>query len=239
MKKPMIFSVIATICLVAIAYGQPPNNSKTGTSQAAEPNAEVTVEQFRLEPIPELMRLHLPAIGKLRGQLVMEVPRGSMADRIGVRPGDLLLESGGKQILEGKPLGKLNEAFPTVVMRRGRTMVLGGQARRNSGWGLRNLPADLLAEAQMPAWMNHPTFQPGRGFSGGVTASSSSARSGFGSEAVSVSRAGDQISLEMSLPELSGRNIRMSGTVAEILTELQRSDLPEAAKRRVKAAIGR
>lgn len=242
MKMAMIYSVIASLCLVAISYGQQPNAAEAEPTEVHVPNAKIASDQLRLEPIPELMRIHLPAIGKHRGQLVMKVPRGSVADRIGVRPGDLLLETGGKQLLEGKPLGQLNEDFPTVVMRRGQTMVLGGRARRNAGWGLPNLPADLLAEAQMPAWMNNPAFQPGRdfsGYSGGVTASSSSTSSGFGSEAVSVSRAGNQISLEMSLPELGGQNIRMSGTVAELLTELRQSDLPEAAKRRVRAAIGR
>ena len=70
--------------------------------------------------------------------------------------------------------------------------------------------------------------------SGGVTASSFAS----GNQAISVSRVGDQISLEMYIPGVSPNPIRLRGTPAQIETQLKNSDLSQAAKQAVRRALG-
>ncbi len=56
-------------------------------------------------------------------------------------------------------------------------------------------------------------------------------------ESVSVSRNGDQFSIDMSLPNLHAGNISYRGTRDQIQREVENSNLPPAAIERVLEAI--
>ena len=58
-----------------------------------------------------------------------------------------------------------------------------------------------------------------------------------GNESVSVAQNGDQITLEMSLPELQSAPIRFHGTRQQIMRDVQDSKLSPAARQRVLQAI--
>ena len=203
-----LFSGTAATLLVAFAvFAQSP-------PATAEPEPELT-----LKPVPRLLRLHLPILGEKRGVLVESVTAGSAAAGTGLRAGDVILEAGGRAITAGDALQQPDPAFPIVVLRRGRTRVLHPGAMENGFLDQMFAP---------PVFADEP---------GGTSISTSAISSGSGSRAVSVSRAGDQISLEMSLPELTEGPIRLRGTAAEIERQLRESTLGEAVKREVRAAL--
>ncbi|PAY20438.1 hypothetical protein CKO51_06270 [Rhodopirellula sp. SM50] len=203
-----LFSGTAATLLVAFAvFAQSP-------PAATEPEPELT-----LQPVPTLLRLHLPILGEQRGVLVEAVAAGSAAAGTGLRAGDVILEAGGRAIIAGDALQRPDPAFPIVVLRRGRTRVLYPGAMENGFM-------DQMFTPPVPA------DQPG-----GTSVSSSAIRSGSGSRAVSVSRAGDQFAIEMSLPELAEGPIRFRGTAAEIEQQLRQSTLGEAVKREVRTVL--
>ncbi|QDV47380.1 hypothetical protein Enr13x_72890 [Stieleria neptunia] len=203
-----LFSGSAATLLVAFAVlAQTP-------PAAAEPEPELT-----LQPVPALLRLHLPILGEQRGVLVEAVAAESAAAGAGLRAGDVILEAGGRAVITGDALEQPDPAFPIVVLRRGRTQVLQPAATENRFF-------DRMFGPPMPG--NRRS---------GTSVSSSAISSGSGSRAVSVSRAGDQIAIEMSLPELAEGPIRFRGTAAEIEQQLRQSTLGEAVKREVRTVL--
>ncbi|MCS7471640.1 PDZ domain-containing protein [Stieleria sp. ICT_E10.1] len=202
------FSGSAATLLVAFAvFAQSP-------PAATEPEPELT-----LQPVPTLLRLHLPILGEKRGVLVEAVAAGSAAAGTGLRAGDIILEAGGRAVITGDALQQPDPAFPLVVLRRGRAQVLHPAAMEN----------------RFPERMFGPPMPGNR--STGTSVSSSAISSGSGSRAVSVSRAGDQIAIEMSLPEMAEGPIRFRGTAAEIEQQLGQSTLGEAVKREVRTVL--
>ena len=217
MSIRFISGIAATLLCFGITLAQVP-------APVVEPQPELT-----LKPVPPILRLHLPILGENLGVLVESVSRGSAPENAGIRAGDVLLEAGGSAVRTGDPLDPLDASLPIVVLRRGRTQLLHPRHRTPNVYG-RPFPA-----FDAPPAMSNRDFGPIPG--GGVSVSSSSTSSSFGDRAVSISRAGEQISLEISMPDLADGPIRLHGTAEEIEHQLQTSELAETAKREVRAAL--
>lgn len=248
MKTTFATKCIATALLACVAGGvaigqTPPSPTSPQVSppqQAAaiEPPARVNFSEpaaqaskgdpspppeLILDAVPELLRMHLPILGTKTGVLVRSVTPGSSADRAGLRNGDIILEAGGRPVIEGQPLSEVDAALPNVVLRRGRPQIL-------------NPAATEMQMFQHPfggGFLGDPAMQPARIRS----TSSASSFSGPGGQAVSISRSGDQISLEMSIPGLAKDPIRLHGTPAEIERKLQTGTWSPAIKTQVRRAL--
>ncbi|MCO8125506.1 PDZ domain-containing protein [Stieleria sp. TO1_6] len=203
-------AALLTLTVVVLAQAPP-----------SPPPTEIT-----LQPVPAILRLHVPRLTGDRGVLVQSVMPESASAKAGIRVGDVLLEVGGRTIHQDDTLGKLESAFPIVVLRRGRIRVLRAEPREMpADWVDPLAPFPPNPHAASGLWMP------------GFSSSSASSRGGAGNRAVAISRAGDQISLEMSLPQWVADPIRLRGTAAEIERQIQESKLPEAAKREVRATL--
>lgn len=208
MNIRLLSGAAATLLISITALAQLPGEQAASASE------------LTLKPVPPILRLHVPLLGQKRGVLIESVAPDSAAALLGLRSGDVLLEAGGRGIIAGDSLGPMDPAFPIVVLRRGRTLVLGPELPRKGFFG---------------PMFGRPFRDGGRG---GISASSSTSSSAAGNRAVSVSRAGDQIALELSLPGNDEGPIRLRGTADEIEQQLRSSAYSEAAKREVRAALG-
>lgn len=258
MKISVLGSIAATLLLSAFAISQsPPATVETPSDEATPampttPVAETVEPELQLQPVPPILRLHLPLLGKQPGRelgvIVKSVAPDSEAEKAGLRTGDILLEAGGRLVIAGEPLDRMDSSQPIVVLRRGQARVLGPAAMNvppvgpgrwgPRGWGPEQwdtvqgrLSVPLRVPRKRVPWRKVAPAGPG------VSISSSAVTSGANGRAVSIGRAGDQVSLELSLPGLSNGPIRFQGTLEEIERELQVSDLSEAAKQEVRAAL--
>lgn len=163
--------------------------------------------QMSLGPVPELLRIHFPMLPRDSVVLVHQVHPTGIAAEWGVQPGDLLLEVDRRPLQSAAQMPTTNQCRQMLILRRGRISVL-----------------------------NNPVLQapaPRATTSAAVSAISFAG----GNESVSVSQSGDQILIEMSIPEAFGP-IRFRGTRQEIVTAVDSSDLSAAAKRKVLTTIG-
>lgn len=177
--------------------------------------------KVEFEPVPEILRWHCAALQSGQGLVVKRVHEDFNAP-YRLLAGDVLLSVSGIPIrsindLPGTPISQL--PLTAVVMRRGQIKTL-GQSRPIVGWPRNN------ARFPGPAMMQDLAKV-------GVYASASAG----GNESVSVSQNGDQISIDMSLPQLHAGNIRYRGTRDQIQREVESSNLPPAAIQRVLDAI--
>jgi hypothetical protein len=204
--------------------------SMTAAAQVPDAAPE-RVPQLTLAAVPDLLRLHLPILQPDHGVLVESVVKGSATEKAGIRAGDVLLEAGGRLLRTGDSLGPMDPSSPIVVLRRGRTRILRPEDPQLDFFGA--LPSPFFGGFG-------PFDRPERVFPHQAASVSSSAiSSGAGGRAVSISRAGDQISLEMSMPEVADGKIRLHGTALEIEQQLQASEWNEAVKRQVRAVLQR
>lgn len=184
-----------------------------------ETNRNAPNWQMQVERVPQLLRMHLPALGSNDGLVVGRIdPRGAAAMTYGLHRGDILLRVGEETIVGFGSLPRsLGEDL--IVMRAGQVITL--PAREVD-------PAALTKPRAYP-WQHR--FAPAR--MPGVAASAFAS----GSESVSVAQNGDQITIEMSLPELESKPIRFQGTRDEITRDVQSSTLSPATQQRVLQAI--
>ncbi|MFK8110814.1 MAG: hypothetical protein AB8B91_01350 [Rubripirellula sp.] len=176
----------------------------------------------RFAPVPKMLRLHVPELQAGHGVLIS---RGSNVPSSGIfyrlQSGDVLLAVGARNIhgmdsIPERPSGTL------AVLRRGAV-----------------IPVRPIAGCIMPPFprqrgLGLPTQQLGiNPWSGGVSAVATSS----GNESVSVSQNGNQISLEMSLPDLESQTIRYQGTRESIRRQVESSQLSPAARQRVMEAL--
>ena len=180
-------------------------------------------------PIPNLMRMHVPYLqSENTGLLVDKVERDAPADKLGLQTGDIILqvqlvqrgESPRGLITSVDQLPQPASSVEILVLRRGQ---------------VRQLPQPQLMGPQFVGAVAGGFGNGGFGFApaGGVSASSFAGAN----ESVSVSRNGNQMSLDMSLPNLTSQPIRLRGTINEIQAQVRRSQLPPEAKQRVLKAI--
>jgi hypothetical protein len=234
------FLAAGTLVFAACSIAQPPDaapgpntESPAEAAPALDPLSATDARTFESLSIPPLLRMHLPMLRPGTGRLVQFVPPGSEAERLGLRTGDVLLRAGGRAVSSNVEFRPNGAQLPLLVIRRGRTIELPSQFGR-PGFSQpfrRGFPPEFvpMPGPQRGAW-NRPRARSG------VAVSSASVSSASG-QAVSISRAGDQISLEMRLPQFTSQPIRLNGTLAEIEQQLQASDLPEPAKQQVRQSL--
>lgn len=174
--------------------------------------------------IPSLLRLHCPVLVGDLGVLVDKCHENSLATRLGLQPGDVILEINGLPVSASRILPPAGPMSVLIVLRRGQPTVLTAPP------ATADLPIDGL-----PGTPWRIPDQLPSAWSGGVTASSFAT----GNQAISVSRAGNQVSIEIADPEISKQPLRFSGTPDQIEQQLQRSSLNAASKQTVRQALGR
>ncbi len=157
--------------------------------------------------VPELLRMHVPALRSGSGIVVQRIDDGD-APAAGLQVGDVLMAIDVVSIASVDQLPQTPQRNLTVL-RRGRIVPLGVMQSSYS-----SVP---FALPRLP----------------GVSVSAFAS----GNESVSVSQNGNEILIEMSLPELASKPIRYRGTAEQIRREVQRSNLPPAARERVLEAI--
>lgn len=195
--------------------------------------------------VPDLLRAHCPELRFANGLVVTAIGATSPAAELGVRRFDVLLALNGIPLDGPARLGEPDDVFRMTVLRRGRITPL--VVRRGRGWQTpqprRGAAWPFPPEMPFPPAPRFPVPDPPFGpphavnpFPGhaGAVASASSTANG----SMSVSRVGDQISIELVSPATEGRRVRLHGTVAEIEKQMETQGLSQAARREVRAALG-
>ena len=166
--------------------------------------------------VPRLLRMHCPTLPEEQGVLVSQVSRrGPAAMFYDLLVGDVVLTADGKPVFGMASLPNFPGADLTVL-RGGEVIAI--EAREVCP------PVATVDPLRTPLPQGSPL---------GASATAYSA----GNESVSVAQNGDQITLEMSLPELHSVPIRFRGTREQITKDVQESKLSPAARQRVLQAI--
>ncbi len=176
-------------------------------------------------PVPELLRMHLPRLPHDLGLLICEVPATTPIEQpYDLRVGDIVVAYAGAKLRSEDPLPQAMDE-PVTIIRGGRLMTL--PARHDvAGGHVSPLRYRWLGPS------GRPTPRAGVGRS-----SSSVSAVASGNESVSVSQSGDQIAVEMSLPQLSRAPIRLRGTRQQILDQMDQAGYSPAVRQRVLDAI--
>jgi hypothetical protein len=179
---------------------------------------------LRFAEIPDVLRLHVPSLDRREiGLLVAKVTPGQPGAEQGLRPGDVIMHIDGRVVAEARDLPRPTVATTMFVLRRGQVQLLD---RLNAKFG------GFMPPGMPPM---HDMNQTARG---GVSASSFAGGNQMGgNESVSVSRSGDQLLIDMSLPQLAAGPIRLRGSIQQIQKQLSESKLSAAAKQRVLQVI--
>lgn len=203
---------------IASETGIPNRSAATVGAAGGTPqtDAEHPSMGWTIKPVPRVLRLHLPRLGARAGVLVDTVVPGSAPANVGLMDGDILVEAGGHRVIAGAPLPDLNPAMPIVVIRRGMPQRL-----------------NTVQHGRIPIGFPHNIGAPitsanGRARAWGAAATSVS--SAAGGRAVSISQAGDRISLQYEAPSVPDGPVQFNGTMAEIQQQLQQSTLPEPVR---------
>ncbi len=219
-----------------------------------------------LAPVPDLLRAHLPPLRFGEGLVVTAVDASGPAAKFGIRRFDVLLEVNGIPLAGTERLSEPDDVFWMTVLRRGGVTPLalrrgpGGHAPRARNGAGRPLPPALSVPPPPRFSMPHspvPEFGapfgfpdaanpfpgeanplPGEAnpFAGEASAIATASSTANGS--MSVSRVGDQVSVELVSPATEGRRIHLRGTVAEIEAQMETQGLSQAARREVRDALG-
>ena len=216
------FMLIASLSTVAHSEDSPTNE---------QPMIRWNVE---FENVPQILHMHCQIPESVDGLLVKRISKGFRGP-VRLRQGDIVLFSGGTPV---RSIDDLPQQMPAdlIVMRRGQVMPLTASPA-TGGWN--QIESILRNENRGLGTLPCMTFPGGAGMPfppqqlGGVSASAFAGNN----ESVSVSQNGDQISIEMSLPGLHAEKLQYRGTLSQIEQEVQRSNLPAAAKQRVLEAI--
>lgn len=169
---------------------------------------------------PEILRLHCPPLRGEAGVWVRKVdPNGQAAAR-GIRTGDILLRADGRTLAASKRLPAPDQVLDLVVLRQGQIRFIAPV--------LPNFPKVHAGDD----WMLDRSVSTSA-FSGDFAGAFANDESG----AVAVSQVGDQINLQMTLPELGDQPVRFRGTRQQIEQQLQKSTLTADGKQRVRRAL--
>jgi hypothetical protein len=188
---------------------------------------------IEFEPVPEILRMHFRSLQEGHGLLVKRVHTDP--NRLyEFLAGDILLS------VAGKPIRSINDLpttpsnnFPVtvIVMRQGQIQPLRKDYSKSCWPGHRPMSRSL------PMFMDPGTFKVPATVPGWAKAGVYASAQAGNNESVSVSRNGDQFSIDMSLPNLHAGNISYRGTRDQIQREVENSNLPPAAIERVLEAI--
>ena len=170
--------------------------------------------------VPKLLRMHCSILPPEQGVLISRISRRGPAAMIyDLHVGDVLLTADGEAVFGMASLPEFPGASLTA-MRGGEEISIEPRAVCP--------PDPTVNQQRLPLAAAVPQGNPI-----GATASAYSS----GNESVSIAQNGDQITLEMSLPELQSGPIRFRGTRQQIIRDVQESKLSPAARQRVLQAI--
>ena len=220
-RYPTTFAAITTLIVTFTCTAQQVDRA-VEPADHAEPLTGRDDWGLGFSRIPQVLRLHCRPLGRAGGLLVGRVADESPAEMLGIRNGDILLESNGITLARPEDLGNPDETAELKIVRRGGVRFLPSMGSSISGRWHRS-----GGEIPLPAMP--------RGMVGGVSATSISS----GSQTVSVNRVGDRISLSVSLPELGPGPVHFEGTRSEIQSELREADLPTGARQRIGRILDR
>ncbi|MCC9658196.1 PDZ domain-containing protein [Rhodopirellula halodulae] len=218
---------VAGLIALGVSIGradEPRSESQAATADPTVQSEAPSHSQWKVQftRVPPLLAMHLPMLAGDRGLVVKEAADEN-ADNSLLQEGDVLLAVDGRPVVAGQGVPPMAQAN-IVVLRRGQTVTLpvhslDRQMRQSHG--------------PQPGFAPYPWLQP-RFAAPSVTASAYAG----GNESVSVSQNGDQILIEMDLPQLHNGPLRYRGTREQIEEEVRNSNLAPAVRRRVMEAIG-
>ena len=215
------------VAVTAVAQATDPTgtrtHSETTTPVDATTRDATTQDQawgVAIAPPPDILRLHCQPLRGQAGVWVRQVDPNGRAAALGIRAGDIMLSANGRMLVASTPLPEPDQVADLVVLRRGQVRFVASLHQ--------NLPPFPMDND----WMLDQS----------VTASSFSdtlagALPNDESGAVAISQVGDQINLQMTLPELGRQPARFRGTREQIEQQLEKSDLTTDGKRRVRRAL--
>ncbi|MCC9643411.1 hypothetical protein LOC71_14090 [Rhodopirellula sp. JC740] len=223
---------VAGLIALGVSFGradEPKSESQAATVDPTVQSEAPSHPQWKVQftRVPPLLAMHLPMLAGDRGLVVKEVADEN-ADNSLLQEGDVLLAVDGRPVVAGQGVPPMAQAN-IVVLRRGQSVTL----------PVHTLPAHTLngrihqSHTLQPGFAPYPWLQP-RFAAPSVTASAYAG----GNESVSVSQNGDQILVEMDLPQLHNGPLRYRGTREQIEEEVRNSNLAPAVRRRVMEAIG-
>lgn len=215
MKTQFLLAILALVIQATKPTSGDEPNPATPPAITAAPNSHRDVDggiEFGI--VPELLRLHLPELGAGHGVVVKRIDKEALA-ATDLEVGDIVLAIAGIPITDIHNLPK-NSLADMVVLRRGQVIPLG---HRSMAFGHRS-PFPGWQSFAMPAQMM-------------VTASAVAT----GNESIAISKNGDEMLIELSLPELASAPLRYRGTLEEIQQQIRKSSLSPTARQRVLDAI--
>ena len=210
------------VAVTAVAQATDPNDTLAQSEVVDRVDATTPVQGWgmTIAPPPEILRLHCPQLRGKIGLWVRQVDSAGPAAKLGIHAGDILLSASGRMLVAATALPSPELVSELVVMRRGQIRFLTPLHRNLQPFPMNNdWPSDqsVTASAFSGSFAGTPTNE--------------------GSGAVAISQVGDQISLQMTLPELGSQPVRFRGTRAQIEQQLQKSDLSTDGKRSVRRAL--
>lgn len=197
------------------AIGAPPE--KIDAVDSLHPDWKV-----KFAPVPELLRMHCPMLTPGHGLVVEQVVESKDAP-FRLKRGDVLMSVDGMPVLERDGAPKLARTN-VLVMRRGQMIPVHSARRAQANGSQFGQPFPRMNQWSLP------------GRTGVAVSTSAFAGS---NESVSVSQNGDQVTVNLDLPNLHPAPLRYQGTRDQIEDEVRNSNLAPAVRRRVLEAIGR
>lgn len=197
------------------AIGAPPE--KIDAADSLHPDWKV-----KFAPVPDLLRMHCPMLTPGHGLVVEQVVESKDAP-FRLKRGDVLMSVDGMPVLERDGAPKLARTN-VLVMRRGQMIPVHSARRAQAKASQFGQPFPRMSQWSLP------------GRTGVAVSTSAFAGS---NESVSVSQNGDQVTVNLDLPNLHPAPLRYQGTRDQIEDEVRNSNLAPAVRRRVLEAIGR
>ena len=224
---------ISSLILAAVAIAVPPQNDLPTDSWGV-----------KVDKIPDILRMHCPPLRGDVGVLITQVLPDSPAARTGLRPGDVVLDVQGVPVESASELPNPAGLFqpPRIrVLREGRVHNLGqpflAAGPNQSGDQIKQMVEQMMRQSRRQAEAMVPSIAVPPGYATMPRTGAYASSSAMGSESMSVSRANDQISIEMSSSD-GGGTIRLQGTMDEIEQQMQAQQLSPETRNKVRRALG-
>ena len=256
MNRPLLMSATGSLLLAAVAIAAPPATNQLKSELKTE---SVPAWGMDVAEIPGILRMHCPVLQGNIGVLVADVSPDSPAGRAGLLGGDVVLEIDGLRVhdvadLPAAPSNATATRSRILVLRHGRVQSSRRVTTERMSSGQLALPDNPGDEVRrmMERMLQQSRNQPGIGLppswdqpeSDGTESYGTMPRSGAyaassasGNESMSVSRAGEQISIEMSSPG-GGAPIRLKGTMDQVEQQMRDQGLSPATKQKIRRALG-
>jgi hypothetical protein len=242
MNHSLTTAVVSLVMLAAATHTAHCDETTSSIDPPARANQVIAGWGLSLSPIPDVLRAHCRSLRGGHGLLVDQVTPASPADQMGLESDDVILR------VDGQPLSSVDELPPPAevvefsLLRGGRVHTLALMPANNGRlWNQGFIPPQWpMPGMRFPRTAQRPGPRlRGAGSPLGFSTSASATSIAGENQSVSISQAGDQITLEMIDPNLDDKPIRLRGTRQQIEDQLRTSDLTEAARQQVLRALGR